>query len=54
MTFDRVKAEMDRLLNDSGYREHILRHYSVLKEMMGEKGASERTAKLMIELMRTA
>jgi len=48
MTFDRVKAEMDRLLNDSGYREHILRHYSVLKEMMGEKGASERTAKLMI------
>ncbi len=51
MTFDRVMPETERLLNDAGYRENIFSQYRVLKEKMGEPGASERTAKLMINML---
>jgi len=52
MRFNLVKPETERLLNDVKYRENIFQHYRVLKEKMGEKGASERTAKIMIETLR--
>ena len=52
MNFDRVKPETDRLLNDPAYRENIFHHYHVLRERMGEKGASERAAQLMVSLLR--
>lgn len=52
MNFDRVKPETERLLNDLTYRENIYHHYRVLREKMGEKGASERAAQLMVSLLR--
>ncbi len=52
MTFDRVRSETERLLNDQGYRDNIFHHYRVLRTRMGEKGASRRTAMLMVNRLR--
>ena len=52
MTFENVKAEMEKLLFDDSYRKKILADYSRLKEMMGEAGCSKRAANKMTELLK--
>ncbi|HSH19323.1 MAG TPA: lipid-A-disaccharide synthase [Draconibacterium sp.] len=51
MTFENVKAEMEKLLFDDSYRKKILSDYVRLKEIMGEAGCSKRAALKMTELV---
>ena len=51
MTFENVKAEMEKLLFDDSYRTKILNDYDRLKVMMGEAGCSKRAAQKMVELL---
>jgi lipid-A-disaccharide synthase len=51
MTFENVKAEMEKLLFDEDYRQKILTDYIHLKEIMGESGSSKRAAQKMVELL---
>ncbi len=53
MTFENVKAEMDKLLFDENYREKIFIDYNRLKDLMGEAGSSKRAAQIMVELLST-
>ena len=53
MTFENVKAEMEKLLFDERYREKIFIDYSRLKELMGEAGSSKRAAQKMTEILST-
>jgi lipid-A-disaccharide synthase len=45
---ENVYKELNRLLNDMNYRESMLRNYDRLISAIGEVGASERTAKLIV------
>jgi lipid-A-disaccharide synthase len=54
MTLKNVKAEMKKLLFDNGYREKIFADYKRLKEFMGETGGSDRAAKKMVSLLKSA
>jgi lipid-A-disaccharide synthase len=51
MTLANVKAEMEKLLFDTGYRERILNDYKLLQDLMGEPGSSKRAARKMAELL---
>jgi lipid-A-disaccharide synthase len=53
MTFENVKAEMEKLLFDDIYRNKILNDYDRLKELMGGAGSSKRAAQRMIEILST-
>lgn len=53
MTLANVKAEMEKLLFDTAYRERILKDYKLLHELMGEPGSSKRAALKMVELLST-
>jgi len=44
-----IKAEMDKLLLDNNYRNKMLDSYKVLKEKLGETGASKRTAEIIVQ-----
>ncbi|MCO4292559.1 lipid-A-disaccharide synthase [Solitalea sp. MAHUQ-68] len=46
-----LKAELDSILNDEQYRNTMLQNYDELDQQMGEPGASERTAKLIMEYL---
>jgi len=48
---DTIAEELDRLLNDSTYRQEMLAQYASLHERMGKPGASEKTAQLMEEYL---
>lgn len=52
MTFENVKAEMEKLLFDESYREKIFTDYSRLKDLMGGSGSSKRAALKMTELLK--
>jgi lipid-A-disaccharide synthase len=52
MTFENVKAEMEKLLYDENYREKIFIDYSRLKDLMGGAGSSKRAALKMVELLK--
>jgi lipid-A-disaccharide synthase len=45
---EKVSKELNRLLNDKPYRENMLQNYDALISVIGEVGASERTAKLIV------
>lgn len=49
---DLVKDEVDRLLNNESYRRNMLQNYQSLDVKMGEVGASERTAELIIKYLK--
>lgn len=51
MTFENVKAEMEKLLFDNKYRTKILNDYDRLIEIMGKEGCSKRTAQKITELL---
>ncbi|TXI15470.1 MAG: lipid-A-disaccharide synthase [Pedobacter sp.] len=46
-----IKMELERLLQDSFYRGQMLGHYDQLVERMGEPGASNRVAKLVVHYL---
>ncbi|MBK6284281.1 MAG: lipid-A-disaccharide synthase [Draconibacterium sp.] len=53
MTVKNVKAEMEKLLFNDGYRKKIFENYKRLKELMGEPGSSKRAAQKMVELLKS-
>lgn len=53
MTFKNVNEELHRLFYEPAYREKIISDYNRLKELMGKPGSSGRTAKKMVELLKT-
>jgi lipid-A-disaccharide synthase len=46
-----IKMELERLLQDSFYRGQMLGHYDQLVERVGESGASNRVAKLVVHYL---
>ncbi|PCJ87000.1 MAG: lipid-A-disaccharide synthase [Flavobacteriales bacterium] len=46
-----LKAELYKLLNNADYRGQMLADYKLLKEKLGGKGASEKTARLMLKTL---
>lgn len=50
-TEEKVSRELSRLLNDKDYRLQMLQNYETLMSKMGEPGASQRTAKLIVSYL---
>lgn len=48
---EKVSKELVRLLNDREYRQQMLNNYEALMTKMGEVGASQRTAKLIVSYL---
>ena len=51
MCSDHLKPEMNKLLNDSAYRNRIFQKYTRLQELVGKPGAAKRAAQKMVELL---
>ncbi|SMO32997.1 lipid-A-disaccharide synthase [Solitalea koreensis] len=49
----KIKAELNSILNDPKYRQAMLNNYAQLQERMGDPGASERTAKLIVAYIKS-
>jgi len=47
-----IRKETDKILNDTAYRDTMLEGYDEVIHILGKPGASEQTAKLMIEKLR--
>ena len=47
-----LKIELDKILPDNDNRSQMIENYAVLKQQLGGKGASKRTAELMLHLLR--
>lgn len=48
-----IADEIDLLINDPEYRANIMENYDILWSKMGEPGASQRTAKLIVEFVKS-
>ena len=48
LTVENLKAELEKLLFDSDYKTNMLNNFEELKKLLGNSGASEKTARLMI------
>jgi lipid-A-disaccharide synthase len=48
-----IKSELEKILFDKTNRDLMLKEYKGLKILLGEKGASEKTAKLMVQYLRS-
>ena len=46
---EKINEEMNLILNDKTYRNHMLGNYNTLHEKMGTPGASEKTAGLIVK-----
>lgn len=44
---EKIEKELSKILSDKEYRNHILENYKLLKEKMGQAGASKRTAEII-------
>lgn len=51
-TSAKIADELDLLINNKEYRENILENYALLRRLVGETGASERTAHGILEFMK--
>lgn len=47
-TADEISAELESILHDKTYRQHMLAGYDELDKLMGEPGASAKTAALIV------
>lgn len=47
-TTENVALELDKLLNDTNYRQTMLEEYAIIKEELGEPGAAEHCAKKIV------
>lgn len=52
MTIDNVKSELGKILADGEDREVMLKEYDRMLEILGEPGASERAAGMMVTLLK--
>ena len=52
-TVENVGNELDKLLNDTEYRQNMFVEYSKVKTSLGETGAAKKTAKLIIKSLNT-
>jgi lipid-A-disaccharide synthase len=52
MKLNKVKSELDKLLNDEAHRKSLLKDYEELQNQMGEPGCSKRCAEKMVEFLR--
>lgn len=50
---DTVADELHLLINDAEYRANILENYDLLSQKIGAPGASERTAKLIVDYLKS-
>jgi len=53
-TLEDVSDELDHLLNKNEYRQRVLDDYEQLRKIMGQPGASERTAELVTKFLSPA
>jgi lipid-A-disaccharide synthase len=53
MKYRFVKPEVGKLLNDDNYRNGIMEFYHELRQKMGEKGASDKAAIQMIQILKS-
>jgi lipid-A-disaccharide synthase len=51
MKYSLVRPEAEKLINNLEYRNAIFRSYEELDQVMGEKGASDRAASRMVEIL---
>ena len=51
-TADNLYAELDRILEDASYRERMLADYALIRQLLGEPGASERVAREMVSSLK--
>ncbi len=49
---ERIRQELGKILFDRSHRQRILDDYRELKEILGEPGGAERTAKRIVELLK--
>ena len=50
-TVENVSKELDKLLNDSSYRQTMQDDYAKIKEELGEPGAAEHCARKITETL---
>jgi lipid-A-disaccharide synthase len=50
-TVDNLQKELHHLLEDESYRQEMITAYQELKDQLGERGASTRTAQLMFQYL---
>ena len=48
----RIKAELDRLLNDQEYRSELMVNYEKLENILGGGGASRKVAQSLLKTIR--
>jgi len=49
---DNLKIELDKILYDSECRSQMIENFAILKQQLGGKGASKRTAELMLTYLK--
>ena len=47
-----ISAELDKLLNDSSYKNEMIQNYKQLRELCGGSGASKRVGENMVKLLK--
>jgi len=50
---ERIESELGKILKEPSHRQKILAGYKELKQVLGEPGAARRTAKRMVELLKS-
>ncbi|MNN76094.1 lipid-A-disaccharide synthase [compost metagenome] len=50
-TYD-IAQELDQLINKPEYRASVLENYEILAQKLGQPGASNKTAKLIVQYMK--
>jgi lipid-A-disaccharide synthase len=52
MTVENIREELKRLLNDQKYRKKIIYDYNILRQKLGESGASTRVAEKIVTFLK--
>lgn len=52
MTVDKIKNELNRLLHDSKYKTQMINNFNEMKDKLGGKGASKRTAEVIVNSLK--
>ncbi len=48
----KIKMELDKVLSDNSYRKQMLENYKLLQNILGDTGASKRTAEQIVKDLR--
>jgi lipid-A-disaccharide synthase len=52
LTLEKLSAELKMILHNADYNQNMLNEYEALKRALGNPGASERTAKMMLKYLK--